>query len=403
MSRAPWLAVALALVACGGDDATDPGADVGGDAADTALDGGDPGDTDAGDTFDADTTTDVAADDVAPDADAVTLPSTDGRVPAALDREHACSVRVDGDGERSWVATVLESGCYAVTDQGPVPVAAALPYTVRVPLWSDGAAKARYLLLPPGGTMGWSTTRPLELPVGTVLLKEFRLDGALIESRFVQRDADGWVAATYRWRDDLSDADVVLATDAVSVGDTPWLLPGPDDCVLCHTRASGFVLGLRGDQLFVDADAFGLGDVNQVAAWNAAGLFDPPLDDELELWPLAPLHDDDATLDERARSYLDANCANCHQPGGAPHAELDLRITTPLDDMRAVGVYPLAGDMGLGRDARNITPGDPDHSILALRMADRGEFAMPQLGTYAVDDDAVATIRAWIEQLEPAQ
>lgn len=410
MKRALVLAAMTVLAACGGDDATEPGNDGGGvsdtldatadvamDAGDAAIDGVDDTDSDAGDVAVTD------ADPDAPPVPTVTLPSTDGRVPASLTREHACSVRVNADGARAWAPTLSSTGCYDLGEGTPQPVAAALPYLVRVPLWSDSADKARFLLLPPDGTMAWDDTRTFELPVGTVLIKEFRLDGVLVESRFVQLDTDGWQAATYRWRDDLSDADVVLTSQAITVGDTPWLLPGPDDCVLCHTAASGFVLGLRGDQLWLDADAFGLGPVNQVAAWHEAGLFDAPLPAELELWPLTPLDDPEATVGQRARSYLDANCANCHQPGGAPHAELDLRITTALDATRAVGVYPLSGDLGLGRDARNIAPGDPDHSVLALRMADRREFAMPQLGTYAVDEQAVAVVREWIAGLDSTE
>lgn len=424
-------ALACALAACGDDEAPtdEPGADAQADAAadadagdgedggeDTAEDAASDGTTDGGDTSSdagADTSADTGADttadtsdDTSDDASAppptVTMPSAEGLVPASIVREHACSVRYlpDGADDTAWLPTLADSGCYAISDDAAVPVDAALEYFVRVPLWADYAGKGRYLYLPPEGTLTWSATTSFGFPEGTVILKEFWIDNTLIESRFLELDEGTWVAATYEWNEDHTDATLVEVGKELTVGDDQWFLPSPDDCMLCHTRSADFVLGLRGDQMFTAVDMFGLGEVNQMAAYDALGLFDEPLPEEIELLPLAPLDDPDASLDHRVRSYFASNCANCHQPGGAPHADIDLRITTDLADSRACDVYPLEGDFGLRGDARIIAPGEPDNSVLLLRMATREDGKMPQLGTFVAHDAAVDEVRAWIASMD---
>lgn len=330
----------------------------------------------------------------------VALPNVADAVPDAFPLGHACWPRTGPSGSAEWAPTLRETGCYRFDGDVPEIAAGAIPYTVRVPLWSDLATKGRYLLLPDGATMTWSATEAFGFPEGTVIVKEFLLDGRLVESRFVLLEGERWQAVTYRWNDALTDASVVIDGETITVGDQTWLLPGEADCVLCHTRVSGFVLGLRGDQLFTEFPVFGGEPVNQVAAYDAMGWFDTPLPAELPLEPLAPLDDPDASLEHRARSYLDSNCASCHQPGGAPHSDIDLRITTPLSETDACDVYPLSGDLGLRAAARIVTPGDPANSVLSLRMDRRDDDAMPQLATFVVHDEAVDVVEAWIASLE---
>src|SRR5262245_61202588 len=83
-----------------------------------------------------------------------------------------------------------DSGCVDAADPRK-PAAGLVPYTVRAPLWSDGAEKERHLALPPGGTIGVSDGGHLDLPVGTVLMKKFLLGGQAIETRLLVRHASG--------------------------------------------------------------------------------------------------------------------------------------------------------------------------------------------------------------------
>ena len=107
------------------------------------------------------------------------------------------------------------------------------------------------------------------------------------------------------------------------------------------------------------------------------------------------------TLDERARAYLDVNCAHCHQPGGgASNSGLDLRWEQ--DDPHAIGIGkpPVAAGRGAGGHLVSIEPGRPDASILLYRMdsAEPG-IAMPELGRSTIHREGVATIRRWIDAM----
>jgi hypothetical protein len=115
---------------------------------------------------------------------------------------------------------------------------------------------------------------------------------------------------------------------------------------------------------------------------------------------LADPYDESADLTERAKSYLHANCAQCHVEAGGGNAQMELSYHTPLEKMRIVGVRPLHHTFGLS-DALLIAPGDPERSALLHRMTIRGRGQMPQLATCRVDEQAVAMMRKWIEQLEP--
>ena len=110
-------------------------------------------------------------------------------------------------------------------------------------------------------------------------------------------------------------------------------------------------------------------------------------------------YDPQANLTARARSYLHSNCAQCHVEAGGGNAQIDLEFTTPLKDMRLVGVKPQHHTFGL-KDARLIAPGHPERSVLLHRMAHRREGHMPPLATSLVDEPAVAMLREWIRQLK---
>jgi mono/diheme cytochrome c family protein len=111
-------------------------------------------------------------------------------------------------------------------------------------------------------------------------------------------------------------------------------------------------------------------------------------------------YDASADLTARARSYLHANCSQCHVEAGGGNAQMDLEFTTTLEKMKVLDVPPLHHKYGIA-DPRLIAPGDPDRSVLLKRIAHRGEGQMPQLATTRVDEQAVELLRQWIEQLKP--
>lgn len=104
------------------------------------------------------------------------------------------------------------------------PAAGLTPYDVNSPLWSDRAAKSRWIALPANSAIGFKPTGSWEFPDGTVFVKHFELPlderdpkkVRRLETRLLVRDDKGGAyGATYRWRNDESDADL-LTTAAVT-------------------------------------------------------------------------------------------------------------------------------------------------------------------------------------------
>jgi hypothetical protein len=214
--------------------------------------------------------------------------------------------------------------------------------------------------------------------------------------------------------------------------------------MVCHSRAANFVLGLSTLQMNKEHD-YGGEAVNQLELLESLGLLrlnattdiHAALREDLKktagsenesqevferltstrdqrsaaqsssLLPHAPskmprlVDPYDATHDvtARARSYLHANCSQCHVEAGGGNAQMDLEFTTTLEKMKAIDVPPLHHMYGIA-DPRLIAPGDPDRSILLKRISHRGEGQMPQLATAVVDTQAVKLLREWIIQLD---
>ncbi|MCU7811957.1 MAG: hypothetical protein KZQ77_12090, partial [Candidatus Thiodiazotropha sp. (ex Notomyrtea botanica)] len=104
------------------------------------------------------------------------------------------------------------------------------------------------------------------------------------------------------------------------------------------------------------------------------------------------------SAERRARSYLHSNCANCHQPGGPGGGNLDLRMSASLTATGLCNQAPLTGNLGLITPVL-LKPGDPDSSILVLRMESLGNVRMPPLGSAEIDNQALAVVRSWITDL----
>jgi mono/diheme cytochrome c family protein len=100
---------------------------------------------------------------------------------------------------------------------------------------------------------------------------------------------------------------------------------------------------------------------------------------------------------ERARAWLAANCASCHQPGGPTPTALDLRFDTALG---ATGMLeaPSSGSLGIA-DARIVDPGSPATSVLLERIRRLDDTRMPPLSSHVVDETGVTLVAAWIEGL----
>ncbi len=304
-----------------------------------------------------------------------------------------------------------QTGAFSDTPQQVVSKGL-IPYDVVVPFWSDGARKSRWVAVPQG-RIEFSPTGEWRFPNGTVFVKTFSLPTderhpaitRRLETRLLVRDRAGGVyGVVYKWRADGSDADLLtsslteqipIRTASGGVRMQTWYYPSRKDCLSCHTARAGGVLGVKTRQMNRDFTyPSGVTD-NELRAWNHIGLFTPQLNDsKLPEFPkLAASDDATRSLEDRARSYLDANCAQCHRPGGTG-AYFDARYDTPLSRQELVNGSVLY-DLGIDHP-RVISPHDIWRSLALMRIDTLGEIKMPPLARETIDEQGVALLRSWI-------
>lgn len=297
---------------------------------------------------------------------------------------------VDGAPPPPVPPSLLASQCFDLAAPGGAP-AGAVPYDVTTALWSDGASKERFVVVPAGARITARTDGDLVFPVGTVVVKTFAVDGRRVETRLlVQHDLEDWVGYSYAWNEAGTDAELVNGNRVKPLaGGKSWYFPSSTDCTACHTPAAGYTLGLEAKQLAGHGDALAQLEEHVGAPVAPAGASLVAVDAP------APV-----TAEARARSYLHANCATCHREGSATGTvvDLDLRIDTPLAKT-GLCKEAAAGTLGLATGARIVAPHDPSTSVLVARMRSLDERRMPKLASRVVDEAGVAAVEAWIRDL----
>lgn len=287
-------------------------------------------------------------------------------------------------------ARLSETGC--VDPAAPAtPASGVIAYGLRAPFWSDGAAKERWFALPDGEVASVGADGRVELPVGSVVVKQFRLGGAPVETRLLMRHDDGgWAGYTYRWSDSGDDAFLLDEGELRPVGGRSWVYPSRAECLECHTGAAGRTLGLEVDQLSGVAGFPVSGVVDQLDALVRGGVVAGAIG---AVTPLSDPYAEGASVDARARSWLHTNCAMCHRPDGPGRGSLDLRWRVPSSGMCDALALNDLGTVG----ARVVAGSDADASVLVRRVGSRETgVQMPPVGSLVVDADGLAVLRAWI-------
>ena len=338
--------------------------------------------------------------------------------PAGGDGDPRCTVPGGGPGVDPSGALCERLSSYGLfTDvAAQVPAEGVVPYTINTPLFSDYTLKDRFVWLPEGTAMTWHDREAFELPVGAVLIKTFsypldQRDPAagrrVLETRLLVREDGGWNGASY-----VHDGDDAILKVAGAAIDAAWThhdgaartnryaVPNKNQCKNCHAETGDFISPLGPKARHLN----GAGGHDQLQALIDRGaLAGAPAPDA---WPRAPVADDPAsgTLDERARAWLEINCASCHNPRG-PARTSGLFLEYDQLEPTALGVCkpPVAAGRGSGGRAYGIVPGDPDASILTFRIESTElDIKMPELGRNLVDAEGVALIRAWIAAMPGA-
>ncbi|WP_421826268.1 SO2930 family diheme c-type cytochrome [Larkinella sp.] len=302
------------------------------------------------------------------------------------------------------------------------PAAGVVPYALNTPLFSDYAEKLRFVQLPPGQSVTYNDTAVLHFPVGTTLIKTFYYPQdfrhpdkgrQLLETRLLIHQPNGWKALVYVWNPEQTDAWLEVAGDTKTVQyvdaqgtarQHAYGIPNLNQCKGCHNRQEVLtpigpsVRQLNGDLAYAGAEK----KENQLRHWQRSGMLTglPALAD----CPKTPVWDQPETgsLNDRARAWLDINCAHCHNPQG-PAMTSGLNLSVGETNPTALGIMktPVAAGHGSGGHAFDIVPGKPEASILIYRLysTDPGD-RMPELGRKTVHTESLELLRAWIKAMK---
>lgn len=299
------------------------------------------------------------------------------------------------------------------------PAAGVVPYDINSVLFSNYAEKMRFIKLPAGTKATYTKDDVLQLPEGTVIIKNFYYENdfrekgkgrRIIETRLLVHEENGWTAYPYVWNDEQTEAFYDVAGDIKKVSYTnaggkritiDYIIPNKNQCKGCHVRDGKMKpIGPTAAQLNKEY-VYTSGAQNQLSYWQQQGMLSglPGLN---SIAKMARIDDASQPIEARARAYLDVNCGTCHHPQG-PANSSGLFLNYDQDPTVELGIMksPVAAGRGAGKNAFDIVPGQPHKSILAFRMQtnDPG-IAMPELGREQVHKEGVKLIREWIKQME---
>lgn len=285
-----------------------------------------------------------------------------------------------------WPNTLEATGLYSdiATDTLSDSI---IRYDVAWPLWSDGAAKDRFLRLPQGAVIDSSDPNLWLFPTGTQAWKHFERDGVRVETRYIERVEEGWVWVSYHWREDGSDADPV-PTGLDDASGTLHDIPSTTQCYQCH--GSEGLLGLGAIQLGSDNPGDTMNFLTQ------ENLLSHPIEESTAV--------PGGEVARNALGYLHGNCGSCHSDHYSLAQQFVLRLRmlvgteSPADSLAEV--------TGINAPTRHqftttvsIAPGDHLASQLYERMEERSVLQMPPVGTELVDQTALDWVAQWINEL----
>jgi cytochrome c553 len=286
------------------------------------------------------------------------------------------------------------------------------PFSPQYPLWSDGAAKRRWIRLPEGAAIDASNLSRWDFPIGTRFWKEFSFDGHKVETRFLWRvNKDQWVFASYAWNEAQTEASLAPETGIPNVAELApgkrHSIPSIAECRSCHDSARTEILGF---------DALNLSDDRDPNAPHAETLTP-------EMITLRTLTEDSLITPKRtelvtspprivaaspqaraALGYLSTNCGSCHnRESSIASLGLILKHSVEVRECTAA-LATTVGKRGhwvvpeAQEASRIINPGHPGSSALIRRVKSRRPSSqMPPLGTVLVDRQAVDLLTSWVE------
>jgi uncharacterized repeat protein (TIGR03806 family) len=333
--------------------------------------------------------------------------------PALEPRPDTRTCLPDASGELP--SRLSETGCF-VDLKTLEPAPELIPYKVNSALWTDGAFKPRYMVIPNPERITIREDGSWVFPEGSILIKVFGFEFDVgdpssrrpVETRFmVLRDGD-WEFATYRWNDEATEAERLDPATDLTVSYTihdrgepkvvEYLYPSRTMCINCHGPRIDDVLGPKTAQLNRSNNYDGF-VANQLVAMAEIDLFEAVTHLEPKDLPrMVNPQKGEGSAEEQARAYLDANCAHCHRPEGwaSTYVDLDLRYETALMD---TGLCEFMLHYPEYEGMPRIAPGDPEGSGLLQRFQREDGARMPPFGSSTVDSFGVEVISDWVRQM----
>lgn len=299
--------------------------------------------------------------------------------------------------------------------------AGVIPYELNALSYLDGARQESFVFVPPGQAATYQSENALSFPVGSVLIQnlwfpaetdEASREKRYLETRLLLHNTDGWTAVPYSWNDEGTDADRVVIGNKTPVTRTTsshnphsftFLTPNMNECKNCHVNEDVMSpMGVTAANLNRMTEVDGA-EINQLEYWQQIGLLEGLPEDRSRIPQIPDWSDESsATVERRARSWLDVNCSHCHNPRGAASTS-GLDLTYEQSQPVRFGVYkpPVAAGRGSQGLKFSILPQKPDESFLIRRIGSTElGVMMPPLGRTTVDHDGVALLRQWIAEME---
>lgn len=303
-----------------------------------------------------------------------------------------------------------------------------VPYELYESFWSDGALKKRWIAVPNNDgvhngnneQVTYSEHGDWDFPPGTVIVKHFNLQvddnnpsiTKKIETRISVVDEVGEMYfLTYNWNEAQTDAvlqassldePVDITTVEGGTRTQTWHFPSNSDCINCHNHANKGGLGLKSRYLNTDYTYAETGiTANQLVTLSHLGILDTSITDAEtgDIYTNKRLDDSSASLDEKARSYLDLNCAYCHRRDNSIRTNFDLRVYNNLEATELLNIGILS-PLGIDPDEEIVYPGDASKSILFHRINSvDASVMMPPISKTIIDQLAVDLVEQWINQL----
>ena len=300
-----------------------------------------------------------------------------------------------------------------------IPSLNVIAYEPASSLFTDYASKKRFIWMPAGVSGTYvADNKIIDFPVGTVLIKTFYYTTTqpgnvtkIIETRLMIRKDDGWKFYEYLWNDEQTEANLVSGTDFTNgsiknitftkpsgeIITTDYRIPSDSECFACHKiNEIATPIGVKPQNL----------NHNHTYGNSSKKILQKLVDQGyLDSYPSSIVstvdyHDTTQPLDLRLRSYLDINCAHCHQdqarcyyrPVRFPFSQTDIDSN--------IGIC-LAADEEISPTLQKvISPGNYTKSIMHYRMSSNEESErMPLLGRTIVHDEGVALLEQYISSL----